>query len=269
MFAVEVSAQPDKRRRLGRIAAVLVVGALPVALVLRTAALEPPGRSPAEYVVAQGIADLAPGPLVWRVADVALDIEGTDDVTSGDPGFVLAQGSMALIIDDETGEGLILNGEEAAFVPAGREVVAATWSSDQPLVTTITVLPPENASDAGEARYVGDEFESDGGRYDLDLVAGHLDRNESTWIGPVSGVNLPVLVLVQRGTVVVSEDDVELATIEEGSASSIPLDGLIDPGAIGDAPRLEVAAQEGEASFVAAVFGWSAEMFGPIETNGQ
>ena len=100
-----------------------------------------------------------------------------------------------------------------------------------------------------------------GGPHDLDLIAGHLEAGESTSVNPVGDSFDPVLVFVQRGSVVISEDGDHLATIAAGEAAAIPLGDLIDPNAVGDSPRLEVTAGDEGAAFVAAVVGWGVDVF--------
>ena len=193
-------------------------------------------------VVAHGVASLTGEDLAWRLASLSRDpAEGVGEAVAP-LGFLLADAGTLLVGDRSGDKRARLAAGEAVFLQDDQELALAALGDDQADFYEFALVPAGEAADAGSGDVVhtGRPFPAAGGDLDLDLVRATLATGEATTLPEGSG---PTLVLATNGTVaILPEDGTDSTTLAAGEAGSF-------------AGAIAVRAEDGEATFVAALVG--------------
>jgi hypothetical protein len=167
-------------------------------------------------VVAQGVAAMPAEQIAWRITRAGAAQTGEREARAF-PGFVLVTEGALAVNDLVTAAQVRLEGDEAAFLPAGAAVQEAPLDGGAATLFRIDLVAAESVNDAAgdEMVFVGQPFASPGGNREIELVRDVLDANESSVLarGDVAG---PVLFLATNGAV-------ELTPAGDDAATPVPL----------------------------------------------
>ena len=196
-------------------------------------------------VIAQGVAPLPEGNVVWRtvraralpIADAPFEVQPLS--------FVLAT-TGPMLLTSEDGAQIQLGTGEAALTPGGIVQQRASLSGQGASFLSIELVP-ENAAPPANATVLqpGAPFAAPSGAHDLDLLADLLGSGESLTIPDSGGKNV---ILVTDGAATVGKPDGGSAVLLAGEAASFSGELLVAP-----APSGGVAADR--AGFVVAIIG--------------
>lgn len=201
--------------------------------------------SGAAQVIAQGVAPLPEGNVVWRTVR-ARALPLADAPFESQPlSFVLAT-TGPLLLTNEDGVQIQLGTGEAALTAGGTVQQRASLSGQEASFLSIE-LAPEDAAPPANATVLqpGAPFTAPGGAHDLNLLADLLGSGESLTIPDSGGKNV---LLVTEGAATVGKPDGGSATLLAGEAASFSGELLVAP-----APSGGVAADR--AGFVVAIIG--------------
>jgi hypothetical protein len=269
------------RRRIGQwsLALLLLIGA-PAGL-MTAQQLADQNTSPAQgaaQVVAQGLAQLPDGPLVWRIVERIAYPRGEAQPGQRVTGYVLAREESILLTNvdgDELTDVAFVAPGEAFWVQAGSNQIRSSVT-DQPVTyLSFELVPAElaEATGSGTLLFVTEPFEAPDGQRDVDLVANVLRPGETAQI-PFTGGQIAIL--ATEGTIDILPDGGPVTTLAPGETGvfngpvSIQGAGAASvPGVRAFAPLLQ--AEQGEAIYFAAVIGQevipSAEYTPPTPTQ--
>jgi len=275
-------ATPGSRWRRGltrRVVALVLAGAIllgsgAAGVAVRLFSITDPSPATGNArVVAQGIAPLSDGEVVWR-AVIYQAMPRTDALTETRPlGFLVASGGPLLLSDDDpetdeedlTPEARLAPGE-AFLVQPGTKQQRASVTDETIEYIALELVPADDAGDieSGELLFVSAPFVAGGTApdlgFDLDLVSAVMNEQESTTI-PDVGKSVAILATDgaidvipsggRRRTLQIGEGDVFSGELEIRPAAQ---DAMGEPG---NAKRLIAiqAAPNGGATFIAAVVG--------------
>ena len=175
-----------------------------------------PARGHAQ-VVAQGVASLPPGDVVWRVAYHTAKPAGEAPRGRRDLGFLVADQGTVLVTEEPGGRRTHLASGEATFVHDGAEQRRA--ADDRPgTYFALEVVPVAAGAEAGDgiAVFASPPFAAPTDERDISLVRDVLAPDETTTL---AGDAAPVLVLVTLGTVRVEATDGAAASLKVGEAA--------------------------------------------------
>jgi hypothetical protein len=181
-------------------------------------------------IVAQGVAPLPEGSVVWRtVRSRALPLASAP-FEAQPLGFVLATNGP-LLLTDEDGTQIHLGTGEAALT-AGDTVQQRASLSDQEESFLSIELVPENAPQPANAIVLqpGAPFAAPGGAHDLDLLADLLGAGQSLTIPDSGGKNV---ILVTAGAATVGKPDGGSAVLLAGEAASFSGELVVAPAPSG------------------------------------
>jgi hypothetical protein len=205
------------------------------------------GFSPASghaHVIAQGVAELPAGDVVWRTVRTRAPLPSDAPFEERPLGFVFAATGPLLLTDEATGQQMHLGTGEAALVPAGTVQQRASLAA-QPvsylsieLVSVDAPAPPEDAT----VLQPGQPFPAPSGRHDLDLLSDTLAAGE-TFVIPDSGAKN--VILITDGAASVGRPGGETVVLIAGEAASFS-------GELGVGPAPDGA---GAVSFLVAMIG--------------
>ena len=235
-------------RRLGVRVALLAILALSLAPHVVAQEAADVTFSPASgtaQVIAQGVAVLPEGNVVWRTVR-ARALPLTDAPFEAQPlSFVLATNGP-LLLTNEDGEQVHLGTGEAALTPGGTVQQRASLSDQEESFLSVELVP-ENTPAPANATVLqpGAPFAAPGGAHDLDLLADLLGSGESLTIPDSGGKNV---ILVTDGAATVGKPDGGSAVLLAGEAASFSGELLVAP-----APSGGAAADR--AGFVVAIIG--------------
>jgi hypothetical protein len=196
-------------------------------------------------VIAQGVAPLPEGNVVWRTVR-ARALPLADAPFAARPlSFVLAT-TGPLLLTNEDGTQTQLGTGEAALTPGGMVQQRASLSDQEASFLSIELVP-EDAAPPANATVLqpGAPFPAPSGAHDLDLVADLLGSGESLTIPDSGSKNV---ILVTDGAAEVGKPDGGSAVLLAGEAASFSGELLVAP-----APSGGVAADR--AGFVVAIIG--------------
>jgi hypothetical protein len=235
-------------RRHGASAALLISLVLVLAPRVAAQGAADVAFSPASgtaQVIAQGVAPLPEGNVVWRTVRArALPVAGAP-FEAQPLSFVLAT-TGPLLLTSEDGAQTQLGKGEAALTPGGTVQQRASLT-DQEVSFLSIELVPEDAAPPANATVLqpGAPFAAPSGAHDLDLVADLLGSGESLTVPDSGGKNV---ILVTDGAATVGKPDGGSAVLLAGEAASFSGELLIAP-----APSGGAAADR--AGFVVAIIG--------------
>jgi hypothetical protein len=196
-------------------------------------------------VIAQGVAPLPEGNVVWRTVRSRAQPLANAPFEAQSLSFVLATNGP-LLLTSQDGEQIHLGTNEAALTPAGTVQQRASLSDQEESFLSIELVP-EDASPPANATVLqpGAPFAAPGGARDLDLLSDLLGSGESLTIPDSGGKNV---ILVTDGAATVGKPDGGSAVLLAGEAASFSGELLIAP-----APSGGAAADR--AGFVVAIIG--------------
>lgn len=226
------------------VAATFLLGGVVRPSVAQEAGLDfSPGSGQAR-VIAQGVAALPEGDVVWRTvrARAPLPEEATFEERS--LGFVLATTGPILVINQESGEQRHLGVGEAALVPEGSRQQRVSLGEQAESYLAIELVAVDAPAPPAPATVLqpGQPFVAPDGLRDLDLVSATLEAGESYTV-PDSGAKN--VILITEGAMAVTPPGSQPVVLLAGEAASF-------------SGELEVAAAPdgaGAASFVVAMIG--------------
>ncbi len=239
---------PQIIRRLGVSMALLITLVLILAPQVAAQDAADVAFSPASgtaQVIAQGVAPLPEGNVVWRTVR-ARALPLADAPFEAQPlSFVLAT-TGPLLLTNEDGSQIQLGTGEAALTPGGAVQQRASLSDQEASFLSIELVP-EDAAPPANATVLqpGAPFAAPNGAHDLDLVADLLGSGESLTIPDSGGKNV---ILVTDGAATVGKPDGGSAVLLAGEAASFSGELLVAP-----APSGGAAADR--AGFVVAIIG--------------
>ncbi len=181
-------------------------------------------QSPAEgsaQVVAQGLATLPRGKLVWRVVERVAKPRGEAEAGTRVNGYVLAQDESILLINVVNGE-LVdtarLAPGEAFAVQDGTSQIRASLTDQPATYLSLELVPEDQAGSTGSGTLVfaTDAFEAPEGMRDIDLVANVLSQGEETQI-PYNGGQIAIL--ATEGTIDILPEGGPISTLQPGQTS--------------------------------------------------
>jgi hypothetical protein len=196
-------------------------------------------------IVAQGVAPLPEGNVVWRtVRSRALPLASAP-FEEQPLGFVLATDGP-LLLTDADGRQVRLGTGEAALTAGGTVQQRASLSGQEVSYLSIELVPEGTPPPANAiVLQPGAPFESPGGAHDLDLLADLLGPGESLTIPDSGGKNV---ILVAEGAATVGKPDGGSAVLLAGEAASFSGDLVVTPAPSGGAGG-------DRAGFVVAIIG--------------
>jgi len=195
-----------------------------------------PGFSPASgpaQVIAQGVAALPEGDVVWRTVRTRALLPADAPFEERPLGFVLASSGPLLLIDQESGEQVQLGTSEAALVHAGTVQQRSSLGSQPSSYLSIELVGVDAAPPPADATVLqpGQPFPSPAGLHDLDLLSATLVAGEAFTI-PDSGAKN--VVLITDGAATVGRPDGEAVVLLAGEAASfsgeLQVSGAADGG---------------------------------------
>lgn len=228
------------------VALLALLAALPAAAGLRQeAGSAAAGRA---QVIAQGVAALPEGEVVWRTLRARAPLVAEADFAERPLGFLLATGGPILLTDQATGEQTLLGPGEAALVRPGAIQRRASLG-ERPAGYLAIELVPAGAPPPADATVLqpGQPFPAPSGWRDLDLLSAVL-RGGETLVIPDTGAKNAIL--VTEGTVGVGRPGGAAATLLAGEAASFSGDLEASVAGDGGAP-----APDATAAFVVAMIG--------------
>ncbi|MFN8593369.1 MAG: hypothetical protein U0031_18080 [Thermomicrobiales bacterium] len=146
-------------------------------------------------VIAQGVATLPAGDVVWRTVRTRA-MSPQESLFEARPlGFVLATDGPLLLTDQEQGEQTRLGRGEAAFVPAGVVQRRASLTEGAVSYLSIELVPADAPAPPDDAIVLqpGQPFAAPAGLRDLDLVSDTV-RGDDVYAVPDSGAKNVVLI---------------------------------------------------------------------------
>ncbi|MCA9878086.1 MAG: hypothetical protein KC442_09895 [Thermomicrobiales bacterium] len=197
-------------------------------------------------VIAQGVAPLPAGNVVWRtVRSRALPLAAAP-FEPQPLSFVLATDGP-LLVTEEDGRQVHLGTGEAVLTPGGAVQQRASLSSQAVSYLSIELTPEDAPPPADNALVLqtGSPFLSPGDAHDLDLIADVLGAGEAFTVPDSGGESV---ILVTDGAATVGKPDGGSAVLLAGEAASFSGELLVAP-----APSGGGAADH--ASFVVAIIG--------------
>jgi hypothetical protein len=195
-----------------------------------------PGFSPASgpaQVIAQGVAALPEGDVVWRTVRTRALLPADAPFEERPLGFVLASSGPLLLIDQQSGKQVQLGTSEAALVHAGTVQQRSSLGSQPASYLSIELVGVDAAPPPADATVLqpGQAFPSPGGLHDLDLLSATLVAGEAFTI-PDSGAKN--VVLITDGAATVGRPDGEAVVLLAGEAASfsgeLQVSGAADGG---------------------------------------
>jgi hypothetical protein len=195
-----------------------------------------PGFSPASgpaQVIAQGVAALPEGDVVWRTLRTRALLPADAPFEERPLGFVLASSGPLLLIDQESGEQVQLGTSEAALVHAGTIQQRSSLGPQPVSYLSIELVGVDAAPPPADATVLqpGQAFPSPAGLHDLDLLSATLVAGEAFTI-PDSGAKN--VVLITDGAANVGRPDGESVVLLAGEAASfsgeLQVSGASDSG---------------------------------------
>ena len=223
------------------------------AAALQAEADDPSPASGHASVIAQGVADVPDGEVVWRVTSAEAE-EATDtpaDGTTADAlGFVLADEDALVLNNLDTGAQVRLAAGEADFTPAGA-VLQPIALGDEPVPYHRIDLVESPLAAEDDPTFAGEAFTAPEGNRDIDLVRDVLEQDEEVEV-QYGSEDVPAVLFVTDGTVeIVPADDPEgePSTLSAGEATEVTDEVVVR------ATDEDGEDEEAGATFVAAVVG--------------
>jgi hypothetical protein len=213
---------------------VLLVLLLPVGLAMshvRAQESGPNAPSPAragQAVIAQGVSEMPPAQIAWRVVRDTADLPGQAEYEGRALGFALAAEDAILVSNQTTGQQVLLANGEASFVPSESAEKRESMGPSATHLFRIALVPAEQAGDAGgdEMVLAGAPFAAPDGKRDISLVSEQglctlrdSGRSITRTAGDANG--LPILIVVTEGQLQVMPHQGEPVQVNAGRALEV------------------------------------------------
>jgi hypothetical protein len=198
-------------------------------------------------VIAQGIARLPRGEVVWTVRSIEAPAGEGLPVASFPVGFAVADGATIAVLDADGKVLHLLADGEAAFLPEGKAGALASWQDDAARLYEVALVSSREAG-AGETpgTVVGNPFDApEGAAFDIEIARAVLARDDQATI-PVSRSGAPVLYLQTTGATQLQAAGGQPVELAAGQFAMI-LGGVTASGA-SDEPATFLVASIGEAT---------------------
>lgn len=193
-------------------------------------------------IIAQGVAEVPAGDVVWRTVRSRAEVTATAPFAERPMSFVIAREDPVLLADDTLTYLLLLDADEAAFVPPG-VVQQRSSQGDAPTnYLAIELVPAEAAlvADGATVLQPGQPFPSPGGFREFNLIQGFVTVDDRFTVPDTGQKNI---ILVTNGAVGVGRPGAEPTTLIAGESATF-------------SGELEVAGTAAESSsFVVALIG--------------
>jgi hypothetical protein len=192
---------------------------------------------PTASVIAQGVAALPPGEIVWRVvADLARPAAEAQFEERA-LGFAVAGDAPILLTDDGSGAQARLGAGEAAFVPEAIFQRRESLGGQGVPYLRIGLAPAADAgfTAGGDLVYASDPFVGPPGRRDLDLIRAVLGPDETVTINTNAA---PTLLIVRAGQVEIGTEDAGSVPLAPGEVTALAGSLTITGAGEGDADLL-------------------------------
>jgi hypothetical protein len=196
-------------------------------------------------VIAQGIARLPRGDVVWTVRSIQTPGGEGTPVEAFPVGFAVADDATIAVLDEQGDVLNLLENGEAAFLPNGKAGALASWEDDEASLYEVALVSAQQAS-AGEipGTIAGTPFAAPrGSTFDIEIARTVLARDNQTTI-PISGSGAPVLYLQTAGTTQLQAGDGQ--PIELAAGQFAMLLGEVTARGASDEPATFLVAAIGE-----------------------
>ncbi|HEU0114913.1 MAG TPA: hypothetical protein VFQ80_09555 [Thermomicrobiales bacterium] len=199
--------------------AIAAVAGLPALTARAQQAVDGSPASGSAQVVAQGVAPLAGGDLVWRVVAEPAAPAAQATAVDGRPGFVVADQGTLVVAGAKSGDEWRLEPGEAAFVRGDEQETRAALDSSATAYFALELVPSAEAASAGGGTLVfaSEPFAGSNARHDLSLVRDTLAAGATSAL-PAGAA--PTLVLSTAGSATVTTDKGTSATLAAGEAGT-------------------------------------------------
>jgi len=199
----------------------------------------------ASEVVAQGIARLPNGQLVWTVRHADAPGGSGAAVSEFPIGFVIADGGTMTLLDKKGQPLQLLSDGEAAFLPGGDSGAYISQGNKPTNFYEVGVVPAQKISGDQSSNVVGNPFAAPtGDAFDIELARAVLANGEQASI-PAALSGAPTLFLVTSGTVQLQAGD-QVVNLDAGQNAL--LNGAVVVSGASDQPATFVTAAIGEAT---------------------
>ena len=222
-------------------------------------------QSPAEgtaQVVAQGLAKLPQGRLVWRVVERVAKPRGEAEPGTGVTGYVLAQEESILltnVVNGQLVDAARLAPGEAFAVQDGTSQIRSSLTDQSVTYLSLELVPENqaNSTGSGPLLFTPAAFEPPAGMRDIDLVANVLRPGDQAQIPYTGG---QIAILATEGTIDILPDGGPVATLQPGQTSIFNGPVTITSGGSASVPGVRafanlVQSQSGDAVYFAVVIG--------------
>jgi len=185
-------------------------------------------------VIAQGVAQLSPKPIAWRVVLRKPDAGNEKTPSERHLGFVVPKSGTVLVTGSGEHDLTLLTAGEASFVREGEtqkrdqvgETAAAYWS-----IELVNATDGQKA-DGGSLLSSGSKFTPKTGQHDIELVRDVLDVNE---VSALETTTAPALLFVTSGSVGVVAKGGKPTNVKTGGTLAIAGAVIITAGGDGAA----------------------------------
>lgn len=170
-------------------------------------------------VIAQGVAEVPAGDLVWRTVRARADQASVAPFSERPLSFVIAAEDPLLLADETLTHLSLLFPGEAAFVPPGvrQQRSSLTETPVTHLAVELVAADAALSSDGSTVLQPGQPFPSPGGFRDFDLVQGFLTSDDAYLVPDTGQKNI---ILVTAGAVAVSRAGSEPTTLIAGESAT-------------------------------------------------
>ena len=217
---VTYSSQRQRRRHLpNQIGLIGLLGFLFLSLGLVQAGAQEEPVAGQVQVIAQGVAEVPAGDLVWRTVRARADQASTAPFSERALSFVVAAEDPLLLADDTLTHLALLAPGEAAFVPPGVRQQRSSLTETPITFLAVELVAADAAlsSDGATVLQPGQPFPSPGGFRDFELVQGLLTSNDAYQVPDTGQKNI---VLVTTGAIAVGRADSEPTTLIAGESAT-------------------------------------------------
>ncbi|MCC6315754.1 MAG: hypothetical protein IT337_17285 [Thermomicrobiales bacterium] len=196
-------------------------------------------------VIAQGVAALPPGDVVWRTVRARAAPADQAAFEERPLGFVLATMGSLLLTDEQSGAQVRLGPGEAALTAGGTAQRRSSLGSDPVSYLSIELVPADAPLPPDESTVLqpGQPFAAPTGLRDLDLLADVVSGDEHSTVPDTGNKSV---ILITDGTANVGEPNGQTVTLLAGEAAGFS--GALEVGAASDGGV-------GSTAFVAALIG--------------
>lgn len=211
--------QHRARRMMPHIAVFGMIGLLMLGMEAGPARAQDELLTAQIQVVAQGVAEVPAGDVVWRTVRARAEPTTAAPFAERPLSFVVATNDPLLLADGALMHLALLYPGEAAFVPPGLQQQRSSPTDTQVSYLAIELVPAAAALESTDSTVLqpGQPFPSPGGFRDFDLVQGFLAGDAAYVVPDTAQKNL---ILVTEGAIAVARADSEPTTLIAGESAT-------------------------------------------------